>query len=430
MRRSVMHNGFVILCNEDGQILEVVQDTSGLAAVGNKLLSLVGPGSQFKLLDFLAKVKAQGAVFDAEFILTQDERETLLRLQGALYEAKFMITGVLIPGDQTALLQELMSMNSEQTNQLRLALKEKQKSAQPPSSDARLFEELSEINNELVNVQRELAKENAERQKAQAALRAAHDELERRVQARTAELQIANEALTKAMKAKDEFMAAMSHELRTPLASILGLAEVLQYPYYGSLSDKQLKAILNIENSGRRLLELVGEVMDYTQIQSGNTKLHIRLCSLEQICAASLDTVRSQAAAKTQQLEFSVSPSVIQVEADEERLAQILVNLLENAVKFTPPQGSIRLEAVGSVEMGQVQIRVTDTGIGIKAEDFPRLFHPFVQLDARLSRGYEGTGLGLVLVKAFAELHGGSVSVESVFDQGSTFTVTLPWRGA
>ena len=269
------------------------------------------------------------------------------------------------------------------------------------------------------------SREITARKLAEAELQAAHTELEQRVQARTAELRQANQALEKAMRARDEFMAATSHELRTPLAGILGLAEVLFTGAYGDLNEKQQKAIVGIEQSGRRLLDLINEVLDYTQIQSGRLYLRQAPCMLRKVCLASLKAVDARAAVKRQQLDLEIFPLEIELRADELRLRQILVNLLENAVKFTPEGGHIGLSAIGGG--GQVTIRVTDSGIGIRAEDFPRLFQPFVQLDAGLARNYEGTGLGLVLVKALTELHGGRVEVTSTPGLGSTFTIILPW---
>jgi PAS domain S-box-containing protein len=242
------------------------------------------------------------------------------------------------------------------------------------------------------------------------------------------QLQAANASLEKALRARDEFLAAVSHELRTPLTGILGMAEALQYPHFGSLSERQLKAVVNIERSGKNLLELVNEVLDYTQIQSGRAGLQFRTCSLGDIFGMSLYDISGKAAAKAQKLETSVTPQDLRVEGDERRLVQILVNLLENAVKFTPEDGEISLVGKWLAQTREVQIQVRDSGIGIWEEDIPRLFQPFVQLDASLSRRYEGTGLGLALVKALVDLHGGSLAVESAPGLGSTFTVTLPSR--
>lgn len=266
-----------------------------------------------------------------------------------------------------------------------------------------------------------------ERQRVEAELVAAHAELEQRVFERTRDLQMANAALEKASRSKDDFLAIISHELRTPLTGILGLAQVLQYSTYGEMNPKQTTAVQNIEKSGQLLLELINEILDFSKLQSGQLTLQLAPCSLAAVCTASLEMVNHLAEKKKQDLRFSIQPEKIMLNADERRVRQILINLLSNAVKFTPEAGRIELVVTGIPQAGQVRITITDTGIGIREEDLQRLFLPFQQLDTRLSRMYNGTGLGLSLVKNLAELHGGSVEVASIFGQGSRFMVSLPW---
>ena len=253
---------------------------------------------------------------------------------------------------------------------------------------------------------------------------------QQRIEESAVQLKLANAELERALRAKSEFMAAMSHELRTPLTGILGQAEILAMNLTGNLSEKQLKSLEGIENGGQRLLKLISDVMDYTWLQSAKVELDLPHCSLKNTCWASIQTIRKLADEKQQQLEFNIHPESILIRIDESRIRQVLANLLENAVKFAPKGGRIQLIVTGLPEEHKVKLTVSDTGIGIAEEDFPKLFKPFVQLDARLSRNYEGTGLGLALVKALAELHGGSVTVESVIGQGSSFCVSLPWDGA
>ena len=243
------------------------------------------------------------------------------------------------------------------------------------------------------------------------------------------ELRAANLKLERAMRSRDDFMAAMSHELRTPLTGILGMADVLKMDVYGCLNEKQVHAVEAISQSGLRLLELINNVLVYTEVQSGKMKLQLEPCSLVNICRASLHAVQARADEKGQRLELQMDPAAGRVNADERLLRQMLVNLLENAIKFTPQGGEITLAVAGLAEAQELRLSVTDTGIGIAAADQPHLFQPFVQLDARLSRQYQGAGLGLALVLALAELHGGRVTVESVVGQGSTFTLILPWSG-
>ncbi|MEI7849562.1 MAG: PAS domain S-box protein, partial [Chloroflexota bacterium] len=277
---------------------------------------------------------------------------------------------------------------------------------------------------------RESNRDITERKQAEYALQDSHDLLEQRVQERTTELSAANLDLEKAARMKDEFLAAMSHELRTPLTGILGLSEVMQLPGHDPLTEKQSSYLTNIHKSGQRLLVIINDMLDYSMIESGKFNLSLNPCSLEEICQSSLQLIESQAAAKGLQSNLSIIPESILLNTDARRLQKILVNLLGNAVKFTPKGGSFGIEALGDRTAGQVQITVWDSGIGIKEEDLPRLFQPFIQLDARLARQYEGTGLGLAMVRRLTELHGGSVTVQSVVGQGSRFTVCLPWQPA
>lgn len=252
-------------------------------------------------------------------------------------------------------------------------------------------------------------------------------ELELRVTERTAELSAANVELARANRLKDEFLAAVSHELRTPLNAILGLTQGLEEQVYGPLNDKQLKSLHGVRESGRHLLFLINDVLDVAKIQAGKLELEIHLASVDQVCRSSLGMVKQAAEKKHLKVFFSLGSDVTTVQADPSRLKQVLFNLLDNAVKFTPEGGRIGLEVVGDEERGLVHFSVWDTGIGIARDDLAKLFQPFVQVDGSLARRYEGTGLGLMLVRRLTEMHKGAVSVESELGQGSRFTVTLPW---
>jgi PAS domain S-box-containing protein len=242
------------------------------------------------------------------------------------------------------------------------------------------------------------------------------------------ELSAANSALAKAARLKDEFLANMSHELRTPLTAILNLAEALQEQIYGSLNDKQLKYLHTIEASGRHLLELINDILDLSKIEAGHLHLHMEKCAVADVCQSSLQLIKEMAHKKRQQVFFAINPRSIDLYADARCLKQMLFNLLGNAVKFTPEGGQIGLDVQGDTAVGIVRLSVWDTGIGIATADLPKLFRPFSQLDSGLARQYSGTGLGLSLVQRMVDLHGGSLSVESVLGQGSRFTITLPWH--
>ena len=267
----------------------------------------------------------------------------------------------------------------------------------------------------------------AERKAAEDALRSERASLAQRVEERTADLRQANAELARAVRAKDEFLATMSHELRTPLTAILGISESLQEHVFGPLNERQRESIHTVESSGRHLLELINDILDLAKAEAGRLDLRRQAVAIAETCEASVQFVRSAAVRKGVELALSAGDADATLEADPKRLKQILVNLLSNAVKFTPPGGRVSLEVAAGPD-DAIRFVVSDTGIGIAAEDMGRLFQPFVQLDSGLSRQHEGTGLGLALVRRFAELHGGSVSVESEPGRGSRFTVALPYR--
>jgi len=241
-------------------------------------------------------------------------------------------------------------------------------------------------------------------------------------------LRLANAELMRAARAKDEFLATMSHELRTPLNAILGLSEALLEEVRGPLNERQQASLRNIEVSGRHLLTLINDILDLSKVESGRLELQIESITITDVCQASLLFVKETAIKKQLQLAFLTNNQLAKVEADSKRLKQMLVNLLSNAVKFTPAGGQISLEVNTDAEMGITRFMVRDTGIGIASADMSRLFQPFTQLDSGLSRQHEGTGLGLALVRRLAELHGGSVSVESEAGRGSCFTIALPYH--
>jgi signal transduction histidine kinase/DNA-binding response OmpR family regulator len=274
----------------------------------------------------------------------------------------------------------------------------------------------------------ELAQQEiAERKRAEVALEEERALLARRVAERTADLNAANRELARAARLKDEFVASMSHELRTPLTVILGLSEVLKTEVYGPLTAKQAESIHDIEESGHHLLLLINDVLDLSKIEAGQFELQIGLVSVETVCQSSLQFIKQAAHKKQLKISLTLDSAASTLQADERRLKQILVNLLNNAVKFTPENGTVGLEVAGDFAERVVHFTVWDTGIGISPEDMERLFQSFVQVDSSLARQHSGTGLGLVLVRRMVELHDGTVSVESEVGQGSRFTISLPW---
>jgi signal transduction histidine kinase len=261
-------------------------------------------------------------------------------------------------------------------------------------------------------IERELAEERAH--------------LERRVAERTADLAVANAELARAVRLKDELLANMSHELRTPLFHVLGLIERLGEIPGAPLAAEQARIVERVEGHSRRLLAIINDVLDLTRTGVGDLSLTREPVVVAELVEACIQLVKQPAMMKLQAVEVEYDPRVRLVEGDGRRLRQILFNLLSNAVKFTPEGGRIGLRVTATREA--VQFAVWDTGIGIAADQLEHIFQPFVQSEGHLARPYEGTGLGLALVRRLAELHGGQVTVTSELGAGSRFTVSLPTR--
>jgi PAS domain S-box-containing protein len=250
-------------------------------------------------------------------------------------------------------------------------------------------------------------------------------------------LQLANQELMRATRLKDEFLANMSHELRTPLNSILGMNEALQDKIFGSINEGQLKALQTIENSSRHLLTLINDILDVAKIESGQVTLELKATDIDSLCKSSIAFIKQQALTKRIQLIDRIPKNLPEIMLDETRIRQVLINLLNNAVKFTLEGGTITLE-VSQVQLessttnltplNYIKIAVIDTGIGISAENIQKLFQPFIQIDSALNRQYTGTGLGLALVKRLVEIHGGNVELTSEVGVGSCFAINLPFN--
>ncbi|WP_406671340.1 ATP-binding protein [Methanolobus sp. ZRKC4] len=227
-----------------------------------------------------------------------------------------------------------------------------------------------------------------------------------------------------ANRIKSEFIANMSHELRTPLNAVIGYSDLLLEESFGVLGSQQKKSLNHISNSGRHLLKLINDILDISKVESGKMELYYEDFFASEMFMTVLNIISPLARKKNIKLESSIVPDNLLVNADKIRFKQILFNLASNAVKFTSDGGSVLLKAHKRDDI--MKFSVIDTGIGISSDDVGRLFLPFQQIDSTISREYDGTGLGLSLVKKFVEMHGGMVSVESEPGQGSNFSFSIP----
>ena len=238
------------------------------------------------------------------------------------------------------------------------------------------------------------------------------------------EIEDKSRQLEAASRHKSEFLANMSHELRTPLNAVIGFSEVLLQRMFGELNDKQDEYLKDIYASGQHLLSLINDILDLSKIEAGRMELVSAPFHLPSALDNAVTLVRERAGRHGIALRVDVDPRLGEVGGDERKVKQVLLNLLSNAVKFTPEGGTIGLKA--GRRDAEVEISVSDTGIGIAPEDQVTIFEEFRQVGSDETRKQEGTGLGLTLAKKFVELHGGRIWVESEPGRGSTFTFTLP----
>jgi predicted ATPase/signal transduction histidine kinase len=252
-------------------------------------------------------------------------------------------------------------------------------------------------------------------------------ELEARVDERTAELTHANERLRELDRLKTHFLNAVSHELRTPLTSIVGYAEFLKDELGGPVTPLQQEFVQHIRHSAKRLQGLVDDMLDFAQLEAGTFRLDPRWGYLAESVAGAFESMRPQAAEKGLTLESELPAMDLEGTFDAVRLEQVVLNLVGNAIKFTPQGGTVRLRM--TLEGDTVKVAVTDTGIGVPAELHPLLFDKFYQVDPSSTRKAGGTGLGLAISRGLVEAMGGAIGVESTPGEGSTFWFTFPRHG-
>lgn len=274
-----------------------------------------------------------------------------------------------------------------------------------------------------------------ERRRAERLLREINETLERKVVERTTALQSALERAESADRLKSAFLATMSHELRTPLNSIIGFTGIMAQGLAGPLTDEQRKQLAMVQGSSRHLLDLINDVLDLSKIEAGQLEVRAEPFAPGEAVERAVATVRPMAERKGLTLEVRAAPALRALVSDRRRVEQVLLNLLNNAVKFTDRGGvTVTLAAAslppfpgGQAPRDGVRIAVADTGIGIRAEDLGHLFQPFRQVDSGLTRAHDGTGLGLSICRRLCDLLEGDIAVESAFGAGSTFTVTFPF---
>ena len=239
-------------------------------------------------------------------------------------------------------------------------------------------------------------------------------------------LLIAKTQSEEANRAKSEFLANMSHELRTPLNAIVGFSELIKGETFGPIKEKRYVGYADdILHSGYHLMSIIDDVLDMSKFEAGHSSARKTRFDLSEVAGECVRMTAEQARQKSIQFKSDLSKEIPTVHADEKMIKQVILNLLSNAIKFTDANGSVTLRTALEGD-GNYTITVADTGIGIAQENLEIIFEPFRQIDSTIERQHGGTGLGLPLVKAMVDMHGGTLVIDSEIDKGTTIVITLP----
>jgi signal transduction histidine kinase len=378
--------GFALLCDAHGNVTNVLNDSWGLGAAiqpGMQFARLAVRGSLSKALTFLTEINAQGAAYDWEINILAGEQVKTLHFTGSKVNEALLIVGAENGKFALKLYEKMLQMSNEQTNALR-AVHENQSRIEKDDSE---YDEISRLNNELVSMQRELAKKNAE--------------------------------LAHLNKEKNRFLGMAAHDLRNPLYSIMLHSEFLLNEGQSQENHEFLEVI---RDSSEFMARLIDDLLDVTKIESGQLQLDYVPLDLPRLVERNV--IRNQILAAKKQVEISLNAAPLPtVVADSPKIEQVLNNLLGNALKFSEPGSQIEVRL--SREAENFQLSIKDEGPGMSVDEQSKLFKPFQRGHAG-TQGEMSTGLGLVIVKRIVEGHGGKLWLESQVGAGTTFFVSIP----
>ncbi len=389
MTDNQMH-GLALVCDLQGLILQVLRDDLGLikAAPGQLFFSLVENASRMKAMNFLTEIKSQSVVLDWEMNIPTAASIMTVHFAGGMINETIMITAGINGHLAERLYDDLLRINNEQTNLLRAAFKDKLDTNRAASDP--MYDEISRLNNELVAMQRELSRKNAE--------------------------------LARLNALKNQFLGMAAHDLRNPLHGILTYSSILLEDT-DELNSDQTEFITAIHDQSQYMASLVNDLLDVATIESGKLQLDLQSVDLLQLTQTNLNRNRLIAARKNITLDLQAE-SIPLVLLDPAKIEQVLDNLITNAIKYSPAGSHVYIHLQASAE--EILISVQDKGLGIPPDEMKNLFKPFQRTSVKSTGGEKSTGLGLVIVKRIVNGHGGRIWVESQVSIGSTFYVTLP----
>ncbi|MBN1122539.1 MAG: HAMP domain-containing histidine kinase [Anaerolineae bacterium] len=389
--------GTAFRCDYSGTIKQIVRNDSGMLdglAVGQLLADVIDPASHDKMQNFLKAVNEQGAAFDWELNVRDGDQLTTLHFAGIHYDPDEVLIVLARTGSAVmALFDDMMRMNNEQVNHLRRVIKEQSERSRTKSEhDSALYDELSRLNNELANLQRELVKKNAE--------------------------------LERLDKQKNRFLGMAAHDLRSPLSVILMYSDFIMQEAGDMLNEEAREFLSIIMQSSRFMTQLIDDLLDITVIESGQLVLSPVPTDIVDLVRHNVELNNVLASKKNIDIRFEVSTDTLVVHIDPERITQVLNNLIGNAIKFSESGGQILVGI--ALDSDNIILTVQDHGKGVSPEQLHMLFDRFIGLSTRGTAGEKGTGLGLAISHKIVTEHGGTIDVDSVVGEGTTFTITLP----
>ena len=389
--------GIALVCDSRGLVLRQLRDELGLAArlpPGGALAEIADDDAREAVERFLAEIRTSRAAFDWRIPVRLDDELVGLHFAGAVVEDGFLMVAARSRNGLAEVNEELLRINNEQTNSLREMAKAAGRSGPGDGNDERLLEELSQVNNELANLQREMVRKNAE--------------------------------LSRLNEQKNQLLGMAAHDLRSPLAVIRTYSEFLQAEAAAALDEEQREFVETILDTSRFMVELIDDLLDVAQIESGTLRLDLGPVDLVERVRRTTELSRVLAARKDIGIVLDAPPPPLELEADGRKVEQAVSNLLGNAIKFSRPGTTITVTVARTG--GTAQVSVRDQGPGIPEDELPRLFQPFARTSVRATAGEPGTGLGLAIVRRVVEGHGGRISVRSEVSKGTEFILQLPLR--
>ena len=388
-------DGILLSCTTDGVIEKIYYNDTGVNAAeySNKLFNeMFGEDYFAKSLGFLAEIKKNSVSFGWEMKLKQDEKGRIINFGGALIDNRILILGASTQISIELLLKDLISINNEQTNEIRMLNKEKSAlSGKQTRADNYYFDEITKLNNELVDIQRELSKKNIE--------------------------------LARLNEMKNHFLGMVVHDLRNPLSVISSYSEFIEEEME-NLSDEQIEFISQIKSSSTFMLNLVTDLLDVTSIESGKLEMKYEDTDIDALICRNIKLQRPFAAKKSITIKYESDFPSYTAKVDPSKMDQVITNILTNAVKYSNPGTEVTARL--NVTVDNIIIAVKDQGLGIPKDELGNLFKPFQKTSTKSTGGESSTGLGLFIVKKIVEGHGGKITAESEPGNGSTFTITLP----